>query len=104
MKRILICPDMCGCFFQTKAARIKPKADFGKIGLADCIGEDHLGQKKCCLGVEALLSVLVPHQLILEQEPPWVGNYTGHWLPNLQLSVMKMDVEGDVLLSRKMKN
>lgn len=78
MKRILICPDMCGYFFHTKIARIKPEDDFDKIGLTNGVGEDHLGQKKCSLGIKALLSVLVPHQLMLEEEPPWVGNQVGH--------------------------
>lgn len=76
-------PDICGCFFHTKVARIKPKADFGKIGLSDSVGEDHLGQKKCCLGVKALLSILLPHQLMLEHGPQWVGNHVGHRLPTL---------------------
>lgn len=101
LKRILMYPDICGCFFHTKAARIKPKADFGKIGLADGVGGDHLGQKKCCLGVKAVLSVLLPHQLMLEHGPQWVGNHAGHRLPPPQLSAMKMDMAGDVLLLGK---
>lgn len=61
MKRILIRPDMCGCFLHTKVARIKPQAILGKVGLADGVGGDHLGQKKNSLGVKALLLVLLPH-------------------------------------------
>lgn len=41
---------------QKNKARIKPKADFCKTGLADGIGGDYLGEKKCFWGVKALLS------------------------------------------------
>lgn len=86
---------MCGCLFHTKVARIKPKVDFSKIGLADGVGGDHLGQKK---NVFCGLKKCCHHQLMLEHEPQWVGNHIGHRLPTPQLSVMRMDMASDILL------
>jgi len=36
---------------------MKPQADFGKTGLADGLGGDHLGQKEHCLGDSTAVSL-----------------------------------------------
>lgn len=74
-KRLLVW--LCGCSFYTGVRRIKPQADFGKFGLTDGLGGEHLGQKEHCLGDRALFSALLSHQLVLEHGPQWVGNHTG---------------------------
>lgn len=60
-------------------AKKNPQADFGKTGLTDGLGGDHLGQSKHFLWDRALLSVLLSHQL-LEHGSKWVDNHAGYSL------------------------